>query len=149
MKKLSIVQEIQIHYLRPKVEEMEKVCSAREAEPLFRKFSDPNRLDYKEFFWVMLISRANQVLGIAEISVGGTSETVVNNKEIFQLALKTNSSQIILCHNHPSGKLEPSSQDIQLTASLRTFGKMIGVAIIDHIILTTEGYYSFADNGLL
>ncbi|MCG3165553.1 MAG: hypothetical protein POELPBGB_01321 [Bacteroidia bacterium] len=147
MKKQFIAPEIQIYYSRPPLDKMEKVTSANDAVPLFRSYADDRRLDYKEFFWVMLISRSNHVLGISEISVGGTSETIVNNKEIFQLALKGNASYIILCHNHPSGKLEPSSQDIQLTANLHTFGKMIGVSIIDHIIITTEGYYSLAENG--
>lgn len=141
------INEIQIHYTRPIITEMKKVVRSNEAEPLFRAFIDEHRIDYKEFFLVMVLSQAQHVLGIAEISVGSAVGAAVNTKEIFQLALKTNAINIILCHNHPSGNLTPSSQDISLTSSLHTFGKMIGISIIDHLLLTREGYYSFADNG--
>lgn len=147
MKKQFAVQEIQIHYSRPKITSMRKVEKSTEVADLFKLFADSTRIDYKEFFWVMLLSSSQHVLGISEISVGGTSETVVNTKEIFQLALKANASKVILCHNHPSGKLEPSSQDISISSKLHTFGNMIGISIIDHIIITKEGYYSLADNG--
>ncbi|MCG3165638.1 MAG: hypothetical protein POELPBGB_01406 [Bacteroidia bacterium] len=142
-----IINEIQIHYTRPVLSEMVKVVKSSEAEPVFRAFIDEKRIDYKEFFLVMVLSQAQQVLGIAEISVGSTVGTGVNTKEIFQLALLTNATNVILCHNHPSGNLQPSSQDISLTANLHTFGKAIGINIVDHLILTSEGYYSMADNG--
>ncbi|MCG3167144.1 MAG: hypothetical protein POELPBGB_02928 [Bacteroidia bacterium] len=147
MKQHVTIQEIEIHYSRPPLEEMKIVTTSKSAEELLRQFVDKKRIDYKEFFWVMLLSASQHLLGIAEISVGGTTETVVNTKEIFQLALKTNAVKIILCHNHPSGRLVPSSQDISISASLHTFGKMVGISIIDHIILTSESYYSLADNG--
>ncbi len=145
----KIIHEVQIHYIRPLIADMKKVAKSNEAEPLFRISLDSKRIDYKEFFQVMLLSRANNVLGIAEISVGSTVGTVVNIKEIFQLALKMNASFIILCHNHPSGNLTPSMEDLNLTRNITSFGKMIDVGIIDHLILTSEGYYSFADNGFI
>lgn len=141
------INEIQIHYTRPVLSEMVKVIKSSDAEPVFRAFIDEKRMDYKEFFLVMVLSQAQHVLGIAEIAVGSTVGAGVNTKEIFQLALKANATNVILCHNHPSGNLKPSSQDISLSSSIHTFGKMIGISIVDHLILTSEGYYSLADNG--
>ncbi|MCG3165597.1 MAG: hypothetical protein POELPBGB_01365 [Bacteroidia bacterium] len=141
------INEIQIHYTRPVLSEMIKVVKSSDAETVFRAFIDENRMDYKEVFLVMLLSQAQHVLGVSEISVGSTVGTGVNTKEIFQLALMANATNVILCHNHPSGNLTPSSQDISLTTSLHTFGKMIGVSIVDHLIITSESYYSMADNG--
>ena len=96
---------------------------------------------------MLLLNRANKVLGYVLLSLGGTAGTVVDPKVIFQAALKTNAHGIILCHNHPSGNLTPSSQDISLTKQLRDAGKFLEIALLDHLILTTEGYYSFADEG--
>ncbi|MGE0635808.1 MAG: JAB domain-containing protein [Bacteroidia bacterium] len=149
MKNQHNIREIQIQYTRPQVKEMPKVVKSMEAATLFRLFADPERIDYKEFFWVMLLSQAAHVLGIGEISVGTTVATAVNTKEIFQLALKGNATNVIIGHNHPSGNRLPSSHDIALTKDIVSFGKMIGITINDHIIITSEGYYSFADNGLL
>jgi len=149
MKNQHNIREVQILYSRPQVKEMPKVIKSSEAATLFRLFADMERIDYKEFFWVMLLSQSQHVLGIGEISVGSTIATAVNTKEIFQLALKGNAPNVIVGHNHPSGNGQPSSQDITLTKDIVSFGKMIGITINDHIIITSEGYYSFADNGLL
>ncbi|MGE0566614.1 MAG: RadC family protein [Bacteroidia bacterium] len=149
MKNKHNIQEVQIHYSRPEIKGMPKAQRSSEAATLFKLFADPTRLDYKEFFWVMLLSQSQHVLGIAEISVGTTNATAVNSKEIFQLALKGNASNVIVGHNHPSGNTQPSSEDIKLTKDLVSFGRMISISVNDHIILTTEGYYSFADNGLI
>jgi DNA repair protein RadC len=141
------IHEVQIQYTRPILTDMKQVIKSNEAEPIFRAFLDTKRIDYKEFFLVMLLTSASHVLGIAEISVGSSVGAGVNLREVFQLALKANATAVILCHNHPSGRLTPSSQDISLTASMYSFGKMIGINIVDHLIITSEGYYSMADNG--
>jgi len=106
-------------------------------------------IDYTESFGVLLLSRAQKVLGLCWISSGGVSGTVVDPKTIFQAALKANASVIILAHNHPSGQLFPSEADKQLTRKLRDAGKLLDISVVDHLIITSENYYSMADDGLI
>lgn len=143
------IQEVEIHYVRPKVEAMPKVTSVEEAERQFRLFSNPKRIDLKEFFWVMLLSNSNHMLGIAEVGTGNTSQTVVNVKEVFQLVLRSNASGVILCHNHPSGNLKPSDMDIRLCKEINQFAKLLGVSLLDSLILTSESVCSFKEEGLI
>ena len=103
----------------------------------------------QEQFKILLLNRANKVLGIYEVSTGGMSGTVADPKLIFATALKACASSIILSHNHPSGNLKPSNADLQLTQKVKEGGKLLDIEVYDHIILTTEGYYSFADEGQL
>ena len=102
-----------------------------------------------EEFWVLLLDRANQVLCKEQISKGGFSATVVDPKVIFKKALDKNASGIILCHNHPSGNLRPSSADIALTEKLVAAGAMLDISILDHLIVSQNGYFSFSDEGQL
>lgn len=81
------------------------------------------------------------------MSTGGVSGTTVDPKLIFTAALKTNASSILISHNHPSGALQPSKEDIQMTKELITAGKALGILLLDHLIVTSEGYYSFAEEG--
>ncbi len=106
-------------------------------------------IEFIEEFKIILLNRANRVLGIAPISVGGTAGTIADPKVIFVSALKCNAASIILVHNHPSGNLKPSHSDIELTKRLRNAGQFLDLPVIEHIILTKEGYLSFADEGLL
>ncbi|MCW3071308.1 MAG: repair protein [Bacteroidetes bacterium] len=89
------------------------------------------------------------MLGFSKISQGGLSGTVVDAKVVFQVALKANASSILLAHNHPSGNLKPSEADLMITKNIREAGKLMEIPLVDHIILTDEGYYSFADEGSL
>ncbi|MDZ7650383.1 MAG: JAB domain-containing protein [Cytophagales bacterium] len=97
----------------------------------------------------MLTNRANKVLGIFELSTGGVSGTVADPKLIFAAALKGAASGMILAHNHPSGNLQPSQADLDLTKKIREAGKLLEIQLLDHVIVTSEGYYSFADEGLI
>lgn len=97
----------------------------------------------------MLTNRANKVLGIVEISTGGIAGTVADPKLIFAAALKCAASGIILAHNHLSGNLNPSQADKDLTRRLIQAGKLLEISVLDHLILTTEKYFSFADEGLM
>lgn len=141
--------EIQISYHnKVKPSDMQKVsCSSESADVLRNIWSD--RLEYIEEFMVICLNRANKVLGWARISSGGISGTVADPKVIFQVALKANSSSIILAHNHPSGNTQPSEADIKLTRKIRDAGVLLDLPVVDHIILTPEGYYSFADEGMI
>jgi len=145
----SNLSEIEIFY-RNKVRssDMEKVCGSRDSyEVLMRIWSE--KIDHVEEFMVLCLNRANRVLGWAKISQGGLSGTVADPKVIFQVALKSNSSSMILAHNHPSGNLHPSEADIQLTRKMKEAGVLLDLPVLDHLIVSSEGYYSFADEGLL
>jgi DNA repair protein RadC len=106
-------------------------------------------IDYRESFAVLLLSRANRVLGIRWISTGGLSGTVVDIKMIFQAALKANASSMILAHNHPSGTLNPSDSDMKITRKVKEASAFLDLSLLDHIIISSEGYYSMADEGIL
>jgi DNA repair protein RadC len=122
-----------------------QITSARDVYQLMiQRLHDLNH----EEFYILLLSRSNQVKSIELISKGGISGTVVDGKLVFKAALAQAASAIILCHNHPSGNLKPSQADIQLTKKLKEFGNMIDLPVLDHLIITDESYYSFADEGI-
>ncbi len=102
-----------------------------------------------EEFWILLLNRSNIVIGRERISTGGVAGTVVDAKLIFKTALQSLAPAIILCHNHPSGNLRPSQADIDITKKLRKGGESIDVTVLDHLIVSERGYYSFADEGVL
>ncbi len=102
-----------------------------------------------EAFWIILLNRANIVIKKCQISSGGISGTVVDPKIIYKTAIENLASSIILIHNHPSGNLKASDADIRLTKKLREAGNMLDIPILDHLIFSNSGYYSFADEGML
>lgn len=106
-------------------------------------------IDHKETFKVLLLSRSNRVLGIANLFSGGISGVAVDIKLIFQVAIKCNAASIILMHNHPSGELEVSDADKQMTQKAVKAGKILDLPVLDHIIFTCESYLSMADEGLI
>ncbi len=100
-----------------------------------------------EEFHIVFLNRANDVIGSKQISIGGFSGTVADGKVIFKAALERGAQAIILAHNHPSGQLKPSDADKSLTKRLAEFGKYIDLPILDHLIFTDNGYFSFSDHG--
>ncbi len=102
-----------------------------------------------EEFWLLLLNRANRVIKKHKISLGGVHGTVADPKIIFKTALEELASGIIVAHNHPSGNLTPSQQDIDLTRKLKEAGKLLEIQLLDHLIVAGKQYYSFADEGLL
>jgi DNA repair protein RadC len=145
MGKSNEICEIEVVYKRPAISIMKVVKCAEDSVELFRKLIPEEKIDFKEFFLVALLSRNNHVLGISNISIGSTNGTCVNVKEIFQLAIKTNSSSIILGHNHPSGSLIPSSSDILISKKIKEACGFCDIVLLDALILTSEGFYSFID----
>lgn len=144
------VAEIKLTYRnRVKPSERPQVTSSADSYRVLKSGWDPGKLEFVEQFKVLLLSRANRVLGIYEVSTGGVAGTVADPKLIFAAALKACASGIILSHNHPSGNLKPSAADLQLTRKIKQGGELLDIAVLDHIILTSEGYYSLADEGLL
>jgi len=106
-------------------------------------------IEYAEYFYILLLDRVNRLFAYKQISQGGLAGTVVDPKLIFQTALLCHASSIIMIHNHPSGSLKPSEHDIQLTKKIAEAGKVLEIAVLDHLIVSTEGYYSFADEGFI
>lgn len=146
---MFLLAEISISY-KPlfMISERPKITTSIQAYNVLKSvWSDD--LTYCEEFLILLLNRANKVLGISRISVGGISGTTADPIKIFQSALKANASGIILAHNHPSGNLTPSEADKNLTKKLQEAGKFLDVQVIDHIILTEESYFSFGDEGLM
>lgn len=142
------VAEITLSYQPEiKLSDLPKITSSKEAYELLIGNWDQSKLQFIEQFKVMLLNRANKVLGIVNISTGGISGTVADPKLIFASALKANSSGLILSHNHPSGNRIPSHADSKLTEKIVELGKLMELPVLDHIIVTSEGYYSFADEG--
>lgn len=110
---------------------------------------DRDKIEFVEQFKVLLLNRANKVLGISTISTGNVSGTVADPKLIFVAALKANACGIILAHNHPSGNTKPSKADELLTTKIKSGASFLDINVMDHIVVTTEGYYSFADEGIM
>src|ERR1035437_3735186 len=139
------IAEISINY-RPLKQDTEptKVSSSKDSVDFFRKIWSA-RMQYIEEFYILLLNRSNRIIGYLKVSEGCCAGTVVDPKIIFQGALKSNAQAIIMCHNHPSGNLKPSDADIQLTKKVRDAGLMMEIPVLDHVILTYEGYFSFAD----
>ncbi|MEN9699672.1 MAG: hypothetical protein RLZZ301_870 [Bacteroidota bacterium] len=105
-------------------------------------------LRHEEFF-VIYLNFNNEIISVQQLSIGGMHSTIADGKRIFQQALRCHASGLILSHNHPSGQLKPSSHDKTLTMELRDFAKLIDMKVLDHVIFTDNGYFSFADEGLL
>ncbi|SFB50464.1 JAB domain-containing protein [Algoriphagus aquimarinus] len=144
------VAEIKLSYsANVKISLQPKVESSRQVYEVFAQAWDNDRIEFVEDFKVMLLSRANRVLGIVTISSGGTAGTIVDVKLVYAAAIKSNSSSVILAHNHPSGNLIPSEQDKRLTQRIKQAGLILDIPVLDHVIMTAEGYYSFADEGEL
>ena len=150
LSELNIVSEVELVY-KTKVKPSERplVKSAKDCYELLRLTWDENKIEFVEQFKVVLLNRAQRALGIYELSTGGVTGTVADPKLVFIAALKANACNIILTHNHPSGNLKPSKADEELTKKIATAGMYLDIKVSDHIIVTSEGYYSFADEGLL
>ncbi len=101
-----------------------------------------------EEFWVLYLNNSNKVLYKSQLSKGGITGTVVDVRLIFKTALEHNATSIILTHNHPSGKLQASDADVAITRKLKLAGEQLDIKVLDHIIITETGYYSFQDEGI-
>lgn len=102
-----------------------------------------------EEFWIVYLNNSNKVISKTQLSKGGITGTVVDVRLVFKLALEMGATSLVLCHNHPSGSLKPSEADKQITQKLKRAGESLEIAILDHIIVTETGYFSFVDQGIL
>jgi DNA repair protein RadC len=101
-----------------------------------------------EEFWVLFLNNSNKILFKTQLSKGGMTGTVVDVRIVFKIAFEQNATAIILTHNHPSGKLQASDADIQITKKIKVAGQQLDIPVLDHIIITEKGYYSFVDEGI-
>lgn len=147
---LATVTEVELVY-KTKVKPSDRplISSSKSCYQLLLQTWDENKIDFVEQFKVLLLNRCNRVLGILELSTGGITGTVADVRLVMTAALKANAVAIILSHNHPSGSLKPSRPDTDLTAKIKQAGKFLDIQVVDHVIVTSEGYYSFADEGVL
>ncbi len=125
---------------------IERITSSSEASSLL--FSHLSDLPHEEF-WLLLLDRSNNIISKIQLSKGGVSGTLVDPKLVFKSAVDNLASGIILFHNHPSGNLKPSESDIKLTTKLKNAGSVLEIAVLDHIIISSKGYFSFADEGIM
>ena len=142
------VGEVELSY-KPKFKSLHQVTCSEDAYRYLLPTYKEGTICYKEYFKVLFLNQAKQVLGYTLISEGGITETSVDVRVILQAALLTNSVAIILAHNHPSGNLKPSRQDMEITKQVRDAAQFMRIKVLDHIILTDTKYYSFADEGIL
>lgn len=147
-KAITIVAALELGRRRRDVEPRERstVATSASAYELVRDVLED--LPYEEF-WLILLDRGNRLLRRCKVSQGGMHGTVADPKLIFREALDHRASSVVLCHNHPSGQLRPSEEDIRLTRKLVDGGRLLDIAVHDHLIVAGTGYYSFADNGML
>ncbi|MGK4566309.1 JAB domain-containing protein [Flavobacterium sp. 3HN19-14] len=148
MIKKNILAEIEVSYSTNDTVK-EKIESGDKAFELLSDFWKAGTLELHEEFKVILLNRANEALGIYCLSKGGITGTVVDVRLLFAVALKCNATGIIISHNHPSGNLKPSTADINLTKKIKQCSEFLDVSLIDHLIITKNGYYSFANEGLI
>lgn len=146
---LTTVTEVEILYKsKIKPSEREKITSSKDSAEIFRAIHLFNQnIEYKELFYCMYLNRNNKVLSVTKIAEGTTSSCLVDPKTIMQGAILQNASSLILSHNHPSGNLVASKEDIELTRKVKEGCKLFDIQVLDHIILTSESYYSFSDEG--
>lgn len=125
-----------------------KVISSEDSANFCRKFYFDD-IDIFESFFIALLNRNNRIIGYAKISQGGVCSTVVDPSIVAKFAIDVLAKNVILCHNHPSGEKTPSEPDKNLTAKIKAGLKLFEITLLDHIIITSESYLSFADEGLL
>ena len=121
------------------------IRNARELLPFIKNFSIKN----KEHFICVTLNGAHEIIQIHVVSVGTVNSTMIHPRDVFSVAIKENAAAMIVCHNHPSGNVEPSENDIKTTEKLIAASEIIGIPILDHIIIDSSSYYSFMDHGLL
>jgi DNA repair protein RadC len=125
-----------------------KIKDANDSAEFIKQFYQGDIEIYESFF-LLLLNNNNQTIGYAKISQGGVTSTVVDVKIIAKYVVDSLATGIILAHNHPSGNLNPSTADINITSKVKEAMKLFDVTVLDHIILTADSFYSFANNGLM
>lgn len=144
------VAEVELVYkTKIRASQRPKINSSADIYNLLKQQWNANKIDMLEEFKVLLLNRGNSVLGICDVSSGGITGTVADPRLILATALKSLAVNLVLCHNHPSGNLKPSRADEMMTRKIKEAAAYHDIQVLDHIIISSEGYYSFADEGIL
>jgi len=146
-KAISIIAALELGRRRKETLPAERVqvsTSIDVYQAIISQFKDLNH----EEFWILLLNRANKITSRHLVSKGGQAGTIADPKIIFNIALQNHAASVILAHNHPSGNLKPSNADLELTQKLRSAGQFLDIPVLDHLIITDQGFLSFADEGI-
>jgi DNA repair protein RadC len=144
------VAEVELIYKTTvKASQRPQIRSSQDSFSLLKEIWDENKINMLEEFKVLLLNRGNKVIGVYKASSGGITATIADSRLILATAIKSLSTSIILSHNHPSGNLKPSAADQDLTLKIKSACQYHDIKVLDHVIVSSEGYYSFADEGLL
>jgi len=145
---LPQVAEIKISY-HPSKGERPTMITSKDAFNYFKGFFIGDTICLQEQCAAMYLNRANKVLGVSILSIGGMTGTVVDIRLTLSITLKCAAVSVLLCHNHPSGNLKPSAADKELTTKIKQAAELFDIKLVDHLIITSESYFSFADERLL
>lgn len=147
-KAITILAAMEMGRRRAGIQHPEKI-PVKSSETVFSLFHPlMGDLEHEEF-WLLMLNRANRVLGKYKVSQGGLSGTVIDTRIILKKALDNLASSIIVCHNHPSGNNQPSDADVKITEKLKKAAEMLEIKLLDHVIIADKSYFSFADEGLI
>lgn len=147
--------ELKVSYRRgrPRTDKQERmpflVASSVSCEQYLRSLWDEDTIELREEFVLLCLNGAHEVLGWVRLHTGGFNHSPVDVRLVIGVALQTASSAVVVAHNHPSGGLNPSAEDVAVTRRIREAAGLMGIRLLDHLILTRHGYYSFADAGAL
>lgn len=147
-KAITLISALELGRRRKLSESKEKykIGGSKDAFNYMQPFLED--LSYEEF-WVIYMNRSNRIIDQLKVSQGGISGTVIDIRIILKHAIEKLASTIIICHNHPSGNLQPSKSDIQITSKLKEAAKLHDIELLDHLIISDKNYYSFADEGIM
>ena len=142
--------ETALYSLKKNITEFEqiKITNSKDSADFIRKFYSDD-LEIFESFFLLLLNRNNNTIGYAKISQGGITGTVVDVKIVAKYVVDSLASAVVLCHNHPSGNIKPSNADKDITDKIKKVLTLMDTTVLDHIILTADSYFSFADEGLI
>jgi DNA repair protein RadC len=144
------VSEIELIYKsKVKASQRPQIKSSKDAYALLQSTWDQGKIEYFEQFKTLFLNHSFKVLGLYEMSSGGITGTVVDLRMLFSAALKANATNIMIAHNHPSGNPTPSDADKHMTNKIKQAGEILDIKLLDHLIITSESYYSFIDDGAL
>lgn len=148
--KSNCLAEVKLSY-KSKVSPKERLSikSSLDAFTAIRPLFSDDSIEHLEKVVLLVLNRANKVLGWMLLGTGGISACVVDVRVVMQVAINSNASGIILAHNHPSGNLKASQEDINITKKVKEAAKLFDINLLDHLIVTTDGYYSLSDEGLM
>ncbi|WP_312397480.1 RadC family protein [Chryseobacterium sp.] len=148
VKAISIATALEIGRRRASQEVLEKptISSSNSAYLVLKNHLSDLRT---EEFWAIFLNQSNKIIHIAQLTQGGISQSIVDVRILFKTALENFSTGIIIAHNHPSGNLKPSREDIDITQKVKEAGKFLTIQLLDHLIITQNSYFSFSDEGLL